>query len=511
MRLKTIHKRPHSLRILAFSDCRVQDIGTIIQWVQRQDLFDLIVYAGDDISRFVPDSSTNYFEQLARISRYGLAAVIGNDDGPQVRKLIRGRKVFEIHSRPLVIGRFLFLGLEGAPLLPGGAIQGYTLSEQDITAHLERPAALLSRKITIVVSHAPPRGCLDEAMRLTKGQIGSTALRSFIKSNDSVILNICGHAHLCGGRDDRLGQASVLNVASHDNSGQPARLASIHITTRGELKHDWHQLKSNLPVSGICGIGPHYARQLASAGIATVDQLRSAQPQQVADAIHWNPSTARIFIARAQAHISGEPVVDKRPDIPRPPRIYLDIETDLRWTYCWLVGLIPDDDQTVKQFFAPHPSVERVMLEEMLAYLEAIQSTSMLHFSGSDFDRRILIQRLNAHEFRVPDIINNSLDCHPNLFYSIAIPGSTFGLKKLASEFGYKFRFPHLDGFQVAYDYQRAIESGTKVSDSSLTYNQDDVLALRFVIHSVTELVSKQQLPPTDSIKLKQHNRLRGV
>lgn len=129
-----------SLRVLAFSDCRVQDLDAIISWiVGRPEKPDLIIYAGDDVRRFVPDPKTNYFEQLAALSTHGIVAVVGNDDLPEYRNLIGGHKVYEIHSRPVTIGRFLVVGVEGAPILENGIGLGPTShAESEISDHLHR-------------------------------------------------------------------------------------------------------------------------------------------------------------------------------------------------------------------------------------------------------------------------------------------------------------------------------------------------------------------------------------
>ena len=53
-----------ALRILAFSDCRVQDISAIVSWIAAHPgKPDLIVYAGDDVRRFVPETETNYLKK----------------------------------------------------------------------------------------------------------------------------------------------------------------------------------------------------------------------------------------------------------------------------------------------------------------------------------------------------------------------------------------------------------------------------------------------------------------
>jgi len=117
-RPERVTKRSHrglTLDMVVFSDWRVQKIDTIKTFVADGPRPDLILYAGDDVSRF-HTADQNYFEELAEKTRYGLCAVAGNDDPAECRDLIVGRKVHAVHSRPLVLGPFAVVGLEGAPL-----------------------------------------------------------------------------------------------------------------------------------------------------------------------------------------------------------------------------------------------------------------------------------------------------------------------------------------------------------------------------------------------------------
>jgi hypothetical protein len=64
---KDATKIPHrssSLELLAFSDCRSQDIGTLIARIQEWPKPDLILYGGDDAVASVPAAGT-----CSRISR----------------------------------------------------------------------------------------------------------------------------------------------------------------------------------------------------------------------------------------------------------------------------------------------------------------------------------------------------------------------------------------------------------------------------------------------------------
>ncbi len=491
---RVISQSAQALRIVAFSDCRVQDLKSIVEWVKGLlNKPDLIVYAGDDVERFVPDDDTNYFEQLAALSRYGVVAVVGNDDGPENRALIRGDKVHEVHSQPVAIGPFLVVGVEGAAILEKGMNLGFTLyAEPQISRHLDHHLHGHEKHTIILVSHTPPRGCLDQAIRHNVGHIGSIAVRDAVEGNRRIALVVSGHAHLCGGRDDKLGHAVVLNAASHDKVGSPAKIATLLLQPSGTVEDiQWTELVSSFQVAEINGIGGKYAERLAQAGIATIEHLAAASPDTVRQALGRKAHTTDILIARARARLNGSPYLTSKPDLPDKPRLYLDIETDFQQSYVWLVGVADEHGDDVRQFFASHPDNEGAMLRELAAFLSNMDGRTMIHFSGSWFDGRVLVERMDSHEIISPPLLLGSVDCLHSLRNTLALPTITMRLKEAAECLGYEFSYPELDGWAVAHEYQQAIRSGKSVPDRLLAYNRDDVLALRFLIHEVERLAAE--------------------
>ncbi len=432
---RVVAKSTRNLRIVAFSDCRVQDIEAIISWVaDLPGQPDLIIYAGDDVERFVPDSETNYFEQLASLSRYGLVAVLGNDDHPTNRSLIQGHKVFEVHSQPVIVGNFLIVGLEGAP---DHTVIGSTLhTESDIAHHLSSSISDSKRRTTVVVSHTPPHGYLDEAMRFGNRQIGSIALREAIEDDRRIALVVCGHVHNCGGHEDKLGHATVLNTSSHDNSNSiPANLATLILRSNGTVRDlEWTKVLSSLRLaSEISGIGRVYAERLSQNGITEVEHIADASPEAIGQSIGWHPAAAAIFVARAKARLEGYPRLLSTPELPERPRLYLDIETDLQHSFTWLVGIADEESDKVSQFFASTPGKEREILLELAAFLSDKEGHRLVHFSGRSFDYRILSQRMEYHSIALPRPLSQSVDCLPALRRSIALPSPGFSLTEAAS------------------------------------------------------------------------------
>ena len=186
------------MKILAFSDWRVQNIEKLITYLENlEEKPDLVVYAGDDLERF---NYPTYKSLPKNLNKYGLCAIAGNDDFPYMMYAIAGKNVYNIHEKPIHIDDFAFIGLEGATSEIGFLIK----SEEEVKAHLNKMLNKVKSKNLIIVSHTPPFEILDFGIRFGSNCIGSTALKEFIEQNsDRVKLVICGHVHSQGGMEEK--------------------------------------------------------------------------------------------------------------------------------------------------------------------------------------------------------------------------------------------------------------------------------------------------------------------
>ena len=284
------------LRIVAFSDYRVQDIHLLLNFVQSLDPNpNLILYAGDDVERF-HNGSENLLEQLAATTTHGLCAVVGNyvesvaeDMNRRVlhvslavkrgRDHIKGVNVYNVHTTPLVIGEFAVIGMEGSP--PDeqfGAMGTVIYPEKSIARHLQLAAKAVNGKRLLVVSHTPPRGTLDLAIRFGKRSIGSVGLKNFLAKHRDVALVVCGHVHFCGGQSKKLGKTTVVNAASHDDFGAAGRVAIIEIRRGKVCDIQWRELWE---LTAIAGIKEARQQKLIEAGIGGVANLSEAVPEHI--------------------------------------------------------------------------------------------------------------------------------------------------------------------------------------------------------------------------------------
>jgi Icc-related predicted phosphoesterase len=212
--------------------------------------FNKLKYAkiiGDEkyVYYYIPNpkqSTVNVFEELALHTCYGVVAVAGNDDNATSRAWIRGERVYDLHTTLVKIGPVLIVGLEGSTC--GMGPNGKYL-ESDVKLRLEFAQERVKKgEFILIVSHTPPRGILDRAMRFGEEAIGSLALRDFLEEEKRANLVVCGHVHRCGGLYEKLDGTTVVNVSSHDDPYSRANIAWITINPKGDVHVNFNHLPS---------------------------------------------------------------------------------------------------------------------------------------------------------------------------------------------------------------------------------------------------------------------------
>lgn len=481
-----------SLRLIAFSDWRVQDISLLVEEISRfTSKPDLILYGGDDISRF-SERGKNLFEDLARCSNYGICAVAGNDDLPGIKNSIAGHSVFDVHASPVTLGDFAVLGVEGAPSAPGFLLH----SEKEISSHLARQKRVAQGKDLILVSHCPPAGCLDKSVRFSLDgrprSIGSRAVRKFVRTNKRVRVVVCGHSHRCGGTHQRLGGALVVNAASHDWLGNVGRFAVITIGTNGKVQVEWREI---IEVTCIPGVKDRSAAQLRAAGVRTAQEFADCEMSTLAAALPRPARPLEVLKARARALAEGRPVLISPLRLPPNPEIFLDIETDSvgGYNYVWLIGLCSGRKGSYQAFFAETPADERKILTAFLAFAASHPTANFLAFSSSKFEERVLRARLSSHGLST-SICSRIVNICQAFQQSVALPIGSESLKEVAKMLGLRYRHPRLDGFEVALLYEHdyvPMKSAVRrkaLKRKLLEYNEDDVRSLPFILDAVSNL-----------------------
>lgn len=525
-----VRPTPDAVSILAFSDARVQDLSILVEYVTALDPKpDLILYAGDDVDRFHPGKKTNYFAQLAARATYGLVAVIGNDDEPHAARLITGDRVYDAHGRALLLGPFAVVGVGGAPLRMGETNIGMTLyPEPQMSAFLEDGLTGAGNRTVVLLSHTPPRGILDRAIRFGESNIGSDAVASMLEVHGHrVPLVVCGHVHGFGGRDalhrdDRL--TVVVNAASHDTPLSPLKIAQVTVTL--SLSGDgrtalvspvrWDTLSPvriarpagapSLRVPWTQGdlhrvnqVGWVRQQQLSYAGINTVQGLATAPPALIGKALMVRDEVAQGFVTRARAIHLKRPIPLSPLRLPPGARVFLDIETDLSQEHMWMCGCLDGVTGEFMQFESP--SLKRrdegAMLDALTAWLAAREDAIIVHYSGSNFDGRIVRSRLGAFKMPCPPD-DRMVDAMPHVRRAIAPACGRYALKEIAASAGYLFRHPHMDGLSVAMTYLDRLGRRLKqpVTPALREYNEDDVRSVAHVCQWVEAHCGAEPLVP---------------
>ena len=493
------------LRILAFSDYRVQDIDLLVDFIQKmQKKPDITLYAGDDIDRFVEHKlirSTkltyyvkrgkmirNRFEEIASLSKLGFCAVIGNDDSPSVREYIHGKNVHSVQENPFIFGNYAVIGIEGAIDDPKDESIGigYTLyTESTLKKHLEKIKKKIKSKKIIILSHSPPRGALDLARRYGIRNIGSKSLRDFIKKNHkSIPLVVCGHVHSQGGRNTTIEKTTIVNAASHDNRGAPGSVAIIDVSDE-KIKINWQEMYG---VDGIFRIGPVKYQKLKDAGIMTVDKLNNMNIEELCNCLNCHPDMANTILVRAKAVFEKKVISLEKMMSVNDDAAFFDIETDLLQKLVWMIGIYFTKTNKLVQLVAHTPSQEKSILEKFLYNMKDFRG-KIYTFSGTRFDERVIKSRLDHYKMNYSNL-PEFVDLATYIQRSYALPLKSYGLKSIADHFGYKYQHPDLSGMTVALEYLSNYQKtkDKKLMKKLLEYNEDDLRSLPWIMEKLSSI-----------------------
>lgn len=240
-----LHISRSVLRYVCEDIGREPSIDDTASFLRRKALINTLSEEKEYISCLIqiPECMENLFDKLAGLTDNRLVGVLGNDDHSCWESLYR-KKAFYIHEKPFVVYDYGFIGLSGAPIEPSPTpILGYR--EEMALAHLEKLRRIAKKngaKKIVLVSHTPPHGVLDFSLRFGKHNIGSKAVREFVEKHEEVVLVLCGHSHLNGGKCEELNNALVVNASSHDDEFSPGNVA--YITLGKKISVEWYRVPS---------------------------------------------------------------------------------------------------------------------------------------------------------------------------------------------------------------------------------------------------------------------------
>jgi Icc-related predicted phosphoesterase len=476
-----------AVRILAVSDLRIQSLDLLEEVIERVKP-DLLLYAGDDVERFGPRGES--WSPLARRLPHGLAGVIGNDCRPRAKAALRQAGCRDLHEEPIILEGLAIVGLEGGPISRGVGIGPTLYTDSEARKHLERMFRLTGDLPVLLVSHAPPYGVLDFALRFGAQNIGS---REVLRALDNPRLGgvICGHVHLQGGRMERRGDCLIVNCASHDDPSAPLRYAVLTWDgTRLSATLDVHDPRGGL--AGIYRMNVGHAKLLRANGVKTLRDIQRIGPEGLAAIVggHYK----RYWLG-AKALIEGRPILRKLPLPVAPDALFLDVETSLSPSEVWMVAFASAGGR-IEQFYELERRDRRRLLQALDARIREQAPSQFVQWSG--YDRNALERAYRSIGQKPPRWLDKAmwLDAMWWTHGAFVLPLGSLSIKPVSEYFGYTYVEDQLTGFQVGYWYQNYLSRREPFDVSRVeVYNRDDVEALKHVVKVIQRLAASEATP----------------
>jgi hypothetical protein len=388
----------------------------------------------------------------------------------------------------LLLPGLAVVGLGGAPRDEGEGI-GYTLfTKAEAEAHLGGQLSRVGRRKVLVVSHTPPLGVLDVAIRHGLRPAGSSVVREMMRRS-SVRGVICGHVHCQGGRTEEAGHTLVVNVASRDWLGAPLSYAVLdwdgrRFSARNYVAEDPEAL------TRVRGVGPVVASRMIEAGFHSLPDVLAGDGAELAAVV--GTGVARGMRAHARALRDGVPVLLDRADSFPEDSVVIDVETSVdRQDDPWLIGVMPWGAARVRQFEELDARLHAAHLARVGASLSRLRWKYLVRWGA--FDRGALDRAHRRVGLEEPEWLRPGhwLDACAWVKRVVALPIDSGGLKPVADYLGYKFQVSGVDGFSAGCWYARYRDEGIAFDVGKVrAYNRDDVRAVEHVVHAVRALAA---------------------
>ena len=267
-------------------------------------------------------------------------------------------------------------------------------------------------------------------------------------------------------------------------------------------------------LSEVSGIGAKRREMLLELGIASLDQLAGADPDQLAEALavhgEQHGEVAGQLVTQARVQRGGTPLRrEAGPALPEladaPGVLIYDIESDPDARDDFLHGFVllerhPDGHwpAVAEAASAPYRPMlaliehgEARLWQRLQRLLNSYPGWPLLHYGETERLALVrLAQRQGASEREIAALRSRLLDVHQRLRLHWWLPTNGYGLKAVAGWLGFRWRQKGVDGARALLWWRRwrlGVGAGGRGSRHNLRwifrYNHDDSLATWAVAH----------------------------
>ncbi len=334
-----------------------------------------------------------FFKRWLKLLPQGFHYVPGNDDpdtfvSPMAHDLDESN--FEWDD-------WVIIGIGRSP----GNIGYENYSDAELYPRLKGRITQAGNRKIILVSHAPPLGCLDLSRRygmvdINSGEmqkathIGSAAIRNVVEEFPNIRLVLCGHSHYWGGMQCTLNQARIINVANDDYPPPlTSRYALVDVSqddasvTLAEYGINWRE------VYRLGSKRQHLPRD-ALPSITDINKINELDEPKLKKRL----SQYVVFLKRGKSSIRDLIKVQDWDILDTIPSnaIYIDIETETFTgeppLFLAAISLVHGDTGQEKFFHVKDYKNSRQMVRALEKYLQDHTGKSLYAWSG--YDGRVL-------------------------------------------------------------------------------------------------------------------------
>jgi uncharacterized protein YprB with RNaseH-like and TPR domain len=299
-----------------------------------------------------------------------------------------------------------------------------------------------------------------------------------------------------------------LNVASHDFEGAAGRIALIEIPENQsepdiEITHTHLQelarsisgvneaLSTTSSLRTLTQIGPSRAEELQEVGIESIADI-ATQPKEKFMSQTMIPEYCleRSHNHALAFHYDETRITDadRYDQLRNDETVLVDIETNLEQSQVWCIGVYSFRDDEFTQLVSLDD--EQSLLDDFRDYLERQERPSIVYYAGNSFDENRLADASERANVRLSDVISEWVDLCLLTRETLFHPQEGHELDTIASGLGYIFTHPGVTGLEIGSVYS-AYQSEGEIPEEGwekyLSYNLDDVLAIKHILDVVAE------------------------